>query len=229
MIYKEALRQNKISGGHFPVWGVCLGFQAIVLTASNYKVKIGLPTSLNIRRPIRFNDETYESSMFKEILSPSIKDYLESKDVNYFNHHYGFTVKNFKKNKGLHDNFNVVASYQRNGEKYVAIIQHKKYPIIGTQFHPEKILFEHKQSLNLRLTYRSSLASQEMSRILFKPTLSSMNMFTNQLTLNHFLLENFSTEKTFGVFESVYFFQADYFDEDNLRYVPKNKVRISSD
>lgn len=227
-IYREALKQNLQSGGNFPLWGICLGFQSIVLAASQYKVKISRPNGLNIRKPLEFIDENYEKSLFHDILSPDVKEYLENKNVNYFNHHYGFKLEDFKRNKYLKRDYNVIATYERHGDKFVAIIQHKKYPIIGTQFHPEKILFEHKRSLNVKLTFKSSLASQEMSRILFKPTLSSMNMFNNQLTLNHFLLENFAAEKTFGVFESVYFFQPGYFAEDKLRYVPKSKVRISA-
>ena len=107
------------------------------MAASDYSIKIGRPNSFNIRRSLDFIDKAYKKSLFKDILSPHIKDYLESNKVSYFNHHYGFTLANFRKNQKLQRDFDVVATYDRHGDKFVAIVQHKKYPIIGTQFHPE--------------------------------------------------------------------------------------------
>lgn len=224
-IYKEGLRQNEISGGNFPMWGTCLGFEAMVYLTSGYKVKVKHPSSQNLRFKLKFQREYYNKSDFKKFLRPEIAKYLEENQVSYFNHHDGFRLNDFYANKPLKETFNVVAYYTANNGKYVAMMQHKKYPIYGVQFHPEKILFEHKRRVNTKLTLQSSMASQQLARVLFAPTLRSMNMFEKQEVLNHFLLENFSSIKTVGMFESIFVFELDYFNEEELNRVPKQKVQ----
>ena len=55
---------------------------------------------------------------------------------------YGITKEDFKNNAKLKDIFNAIATAKSNKIEYVSVFQHKKYPIIGPTFHPEKIAFE---------------------------------------------------------------------------------------
>lgn len=226
-IYKQGLAQNEATRGNYPMWGTCLGFEMMMFHTSNKTIKTSEPDSINQLWNLKFIPENFNQSRFKDVLRPEIVNYLENDRVSYFSHHFGFRLSAFEENKLLTESFFPVAYYTKQGKKYVSIVQHKKYPIIGVQFHPEKILFEHKERLNIKLTLPGSIASQEMSRVLFAPTLSNLNMFENQLLLNHFLLENFSTVKTFSVFESLYVFEESYFKSKNLYYVPSNKVPIN--
>lgn len=207
------------------MWGTCLGFEVMIYYESKYKIKTSHPTSLNERYQIKFIRDKFNKSAFKEIMSPNSAKHLEDEAASYFNHHYGFELNDFYKSEDLKKAFNVVAYYQKKSKDYVAIVQHKKYPIYGVQFHPEKILFEHKRRLDLRLTLNSSIASQEMSRILFAPTLRNVNMFPSQRMLGHFLLDNFASVKTYGTFASIYLFNANFFKEEKFKLVLRNKVK----
>ena len=223
-IYKLALKENERTNGNFPVWGTCLGFEAIVLAQSNYKVKLARPSSLNELHSINFLKSNYKGSLFSKYMTPRIISYLENNKVTYFNHHHGFTVDAFQADDKLSRDYKVIAYYEKRGKQYVVAIQHKRFPIVGVQFHPEKVLFEHKNKVKIRLTLDTSIASQEMSRILFGPSLLNPNMFTSPEVLNHLLFESFSSVKTPGSFESVFLFNKDYFHPEEMDYVPTSKV-----
>jgi gamma-glutamyl hydrolase len=224
LIYKLALKENERTNGNFPVWGTCLGFEALVFAQSNYKIKVSQPNSLNELYSIKFMKSNYDGSLFSKYMTPSIVSYLEDKNVTYFNHHHGFAVEDFQSDVKLSSDYKVIAYYEKLGKKFVVAIQHKKYPIIGVQFHPEKVLYEHKNRVKIRLTMDASIASQEMSRMLFGPSLMNPNMFDSPEVLNHLLFESFSSVRTKGMFESVFLFSKEYFHPEEMNVVPTAKV-----
>lgn len=224
LIYKLALEENEKTNGNFPLWGTCLGFEAIVFAHSNYKVRLSRPDSLNELYAINFVKSSMKGGLFEKYMSPNILSYLEDKKVTYFNHHHGFTVEDFKSIGQLARDYNVVAYYEKDNKRYVVAIQHKRFPIVGVQFHPEKVLYEHKNRVKVRLTMEASIASQEMSRMLFGPSLMNPNMFSSPEVLSHLLFESFSSVKTKGMFESVFLFTQEYFHPEEMDYVPTSKV-----
>jgi anthranilate/para-aminobenzoate synthase component II len=68
-------------------------------------------------------------------------------------------VADFLKNFFLKSEYNIIAYYQKKNSKIVAAIQHQNYPIVGVQFHPEKILYEHKSQVNIVLSKSSMIAA----------------------------------------------------------------------
>ena len=112
-------------------------------------------------------NKNYRGSYFEKEFRPEVKQYLQTHTSSYFHHQNGMRVKDFIANKNLNRSFKVISYYRKNSMRFVSAIQHRRYPIAGTQFHPEKILFEHKKKVNVHLTQYSIMSSQEMSRILF--------------------------------------------------------------
>lgn len=211
-IYKLGLKQNKKNGGNFPIWGTCLGFEMMLNAESKFKAKFHRVNSFNVLKPITFIEKNYRGSVFEPAFRPEVMQYFQTHNSSYFNHHSGMRMTAFYNDKKLTRTFKAIGYYKKNGTKYLGIIQHKKYPIVGVQFHPEKLLFEHKRRVNVNLTKYTSMASQEMSRILFEPTLRNMNMFDNQIVLNRYLISNFASLKYFSVYESLYLFTRHHFD-----------------
>lgn len=117
----------------------------------------------------------------------------------------------------MNDNFKVLGYYKHKGMKIVSAIQHKHFPIVGVQFHPEKILFEHKSKVNTQLTKDSVRASQELSRILFDNALDNRNHFKSKRTLERMEFKNFNNQKSMTVFETIYAFKKAYFKRQNLK------------
>lgn len=93
------------------------------------------------------------------MLRPDIKVALSQKPLLYFSHNFGFKESDFNKVSNLVQNFHILATFDSHGEKVVAAVQHKYFPLIGVQFHPEKILFEHKLAVHTNLTKESMIAS----------------------------------------------------------------------
>lgn len=120
-------------------------------------------------------------------------------------------MSDFRKIKHLRDEFKILGYYKHKNTKVVSAIQHRKFPIVGVQFHPEKVLFEHKSKVNIQLTKDSMRASQELSRILFDNALENENSFKTQKALEKLLFKNFNTKKSKTVFETIYAFKKSYF------------------
>jgi len=162
----------------------------------------------------------YDKSYFSQVLRPNVKESLEKNSLSYFSHMWGITIDDFTSNENLNENFSIIAYYEKDGHKIVSAIQHRTMPIFGVQFHPEKILFEHKLRVGVHLTRESSMASQELSRILFDFALENHNHFKSGKHLELMEMKSFNSHKTNSVFESVYIFKTGYFNKKNLRNSP---------
>lgn len=68
----------------------------------------------------------------------------------FFNHKLGVANETFFENENLISFFKPLTyNHDKNGKTFVSSIEAYKYPFYGTQFHPEKIPFELKDSLDI--------------------------------------------------------------------------------
>ncbi len=101
LIYmKEIIQKAKEineEGRTFVVFGICLGFQGIILTESNMDIRIA-----NVRR-INQNDYLYvkKGSHINEFFPSKYVKTLKNKKLTFFNHNLGFKVSDFNKFEDL--------------------------------------------------------------------------------------------------------------------------------
>ena len=138
-----ALQQN-INGNKFPVFCVCLGYEALLHSFSGYEIKRSVLGHRDQNEPLQWNEKYFGHSFFGEVLRLDIKLALAQKPLLYFSHNFGFKQEDFDRVSNLAQNFHVLATFKNGKDKVVAAVQHKYFPLVGVQFHPEKILFEHK-------------------------------------------------------------------------------------
>ena len=200
----------------FPIFGTCLGFEAIVHTFGNYRLKRIYINTENQNKKIEWTDN-YRGSFFEDVLRQEVAEEMSNTPISYFAQHYGFTTRAMRLNRAIDSGFNVIGFYRKWGKKIVSAIEHRRFPIVGVQFHPEKVLFEHKIKVHTKLTRLSAMASQELARILFENALENRNRFRSADELERLELKSFTTRKSMSVFESVYLFNPRYFSGRLLR------------
>ena len=68
---------------------------------------------------------------------------LRDQNLTYFHHNKGFDIEDFTENEKLMDFFDILGvNYDDTGRWFISTIEAKDYPIYGTQYHPEKNIFE---------------------------------------------------------------------------------------
>lgn len=83
------------------------------------------------------------SNFFKMVASEGLLEVLASQPVTMNAHHAGVTPESFAANTKLSANFNIWSTnMDRVGRKFVSTVEGKQLPITGTQWHPEKPVFE---------------------------------------------------------------------------------------
>lgn len=126
----------------FVVFGICLGFEMMILNESRFTIPLEHIENQNINKPIELSTE---KSFFSNFLNEEVQDHqnIFSSGKQFYYNSKGISVKSFQKNANLVKNYKILADYETNtGKKYVSIIENTKYPFFGVQFHPEKNLYD---------------------------------------------------------------------------------------
>jgi gamma-glutamyl hydrolase len=131
-----------------PLWGTCLGFEWLLIAAAQGDVDIldppdgGQMDAYNISLPLEFTSLAKTSKLFSHA-SNEIFEILSQENVTMNNHHYGIFPEHFAATEALSSFYDILSlNKDRQGVEFVSTMEAKKYPIFGTQWHPEKNTFE---------------------------------------------------------------------------------------
>ncbi|XP_044727559.1 uncharacterized protein LOC123291364, partial [Chrysoperla carnea] len=139
-IYKLIINKNKNNQQPIPLFGICLGFQAIIYNALKQQdIRTRCHIS-GISLPLIFQYDYTKSRLFKT--APyEIINILKSQSVTANSHSYCITSKDAIKYK-LNKKWLILSTNKIRNLLYISSIESKHYPIWGIQFHPEKTMFE---------------------------------------------------------------------------------------
>ena len=144
---KERQDSEKIK---IPIFGTCLGYELLLLQSAFSQIEFDEVDNFKKLMPLD-SYETEESSPIGITRFLNLKNSISQEKVFFFNHKYALTVHQFNDSPNLQNDYDIVATatvQTKDGPKIiVAAIQHKKYPIYGVQFHPEKNEFEPELNL----------------------------------------------------------------------------------
>jgi len=207
-IVRQAVKMSA-AGNSFPVWGTCLGFEAILLSLSRYSLKRKSLRSIN--HSLNLNLNPAFSDLFNQYFGKELVSELNDEPLIYFNHKFGFFPEQFEKNKWLRDSIDVLSTTNlEEGQNVVSMIKHRKYPFIGVQFHPEKIQFEHRSSVQTNVSFQSVEASHRMAMMFFDQVNKNTNEFGRESKLEAMLIYNYPMYKSSGPYEQIYVFPKVY-------------------
>lgn len=196
LIFQVAI--DKFNAGiHFPVWGTCLSFQKVVTyfmgnqntkwlsrcNVQNVSLNLDLGESISTKTVRMFQGDDH------------IVQLLTNFNVTAHNHLYCLKVSTFKGNHNLTEQFTLVSTNTYGNAHFVSTIEHKKYPIYGTAWHPEKPQFEWVPSpymAHLNHDWNSVQVGQHFGNFLVNEARKNGQHFTNTTEEAEALIYNYS-------------------------------------
>lgn len=217
-LYNIALEYNDM-GLYYPIWGTCLGMQALMYAALNGTKDIRVDCSLrNVAVPLNFVEGYQNSRMFSQA-SNKILSILATQNATYNLHRYCLTKAVLKENDLL-DDWNILATNKDiNDVEFISAMEHKKYPIYGVQFHPEKNQFEFKKNRGFPHSIDSIKSAQFFANFFVNECRKNKNAFSNSTVEAQSLIYNFDPKYTglqSGYYEQIYVFLKDDFEKHQL-------------
>ncbi|XP_066952436.1 gamma-glutamyl hydrolase-like isoform X1 [Macrobrachium rosenbergii] len=139
-LYELVVKAN-MEGTYMPLWGTCLGFLMIPYLATGYQTWWTNCNAWNKADPLTLQEGYMDSRIFEQ-MPGYVTDYARLLNTTVNFHSWCMTPENFTAS-GLSKDFKVLAtSYDFDDLEYVALFEHNDLPIFGSQFHPEKNLYE---------------------------------------------------------------------------------------
>jgi len=144
------------AGEHFPLWGTCLGFQELLILGANNTgiLDVGFDSE-DLTLALDITPAANKSKLFKA-MPENLREIIVQKKVTYNNHECGISPEHFANNAKLTAFYNVLSTNKdKKGAAFVSTMEAKNYPIFGTQWHPEKIMFEWKSGTEINHSFNS--------------------------------------------------------------------------
>jgi len=220
LLYKWAIESNK-NGKYFPIWGTCLGFELLLAVEAN----------LPAEQDVRFNCSAHgannltilegaQQSKLLEGINSDLYLAMQTEPLVYNSHNFCIKPEWFTDpSKVLASKFNLLAvNADANGLMYAAIVEHKKYPIYGTQFHPEKNAFEWTIYEDIPHTMHAVSLMQYFSNFFIGEVMKNQNRFDNVDLFYKLNINNYRTYYTLvtanSTLQSCYFFSGRECEEE---------------
>ena len=214
--YYRAIAAFEEENEYFPIWGECLGLEFLAVESNDQRLEmLTRCKGKHLPLPLMFKDGFKESIMSTQ-MPDDIKHTLETQNATAHTHLYCVTTDTFYNDSfTLKDNWDIFAtSNDADGVEFISLMESKKYPILATHFHPEKISFEwapeYKNTMNRSLQAR--LAAQFFGNFFVEETKYSTHQFPNRTTLEKHLIYNWKPEYTGK--ESINYFMEEVYTFD---------------
>lgn len=149
--YAEAARHliffaNKMNENNeqVPIMAVCLGFEFILQEHAQHKDFLKKCRVQQVNLNLEFQPG-FESSSLYARAPPRLMEVLASEPITHNNHIWCVTSQGME-DKNLLDDWNILTTSKHKAFSFVSSVEHKRHPIVGLQFHPEKNAFEWEES-----------------------------------------------------------------------------------
>lgn len=212
IIYDLAIQAND-KKDIFPMWGTCLGFELLNVLASGLKPEELLVScdSENYSIPLEITGGclgSFGSRLFRFAPNECLKT-LKEQSVAFNMHKNCVPIEKFWGTNSLAEFFDVLSTNRdRNGLEFISTIEGKKYPIYGTQWHPEKLQFEWEPKEAISHSPDAILVGQYMANFFVKQARQSTHHFPSVEEEEKALIYQYNPLDTSkeSTFQQCYFF-----------------------
>jgi len=178
LFYIWSLKEFDEMQKSFPIWGTCLGFETLLMLTRASEEILDLCNGYNYATEVTLMPDAASSRLLGKSLPLNIKNALENETTTSNFHDYCMRPENFTGDPVLSTFYRMLTiSTDLDDKKFVSTIESRRYPIFGTQWHPEKNGFEWKVDSTIPHTKNAVQVMQYMA-----------NFFTDQArqNTNHF-------------------------------------------
>lgn len=200
-------------GRHFPVLGICLGFQSLgVALAGNKIILTPVPEGLSgvqqILKTFGFSRSKFWSRYDSDLVNEVLRDAHLT-----FSLGTGITPASFNKNVYLKENILVTSTVKASKDiTLVASYEHVQYPIYGVQFHPEKTIYEKKTPAKISRHPKAIKFTSDLILKLIDTVRESARKMedVSPMVKGYFDMYHRPRVTSWSDFEQIYVFQAIY-------------------
>lgn len=204
-IYNAGISMND-NGVHFPMWGTCLGFEYLNMAASgNDGVLTCGWDAEDLPIPFDFVAGARKDRMLSS-MSDELYQALSTENITHNEHHCSVSLQAYQNSTALQNFFSILATDEdRHGETFLALVSGKKYPVFGSQPHPEKNVFEwHVEAAEIPHTLHAVQFSQYFANFFVEEARKNSQSLGDALVSK--LIYNYTPVYTHEYFEQRYIF-----------------------
>ncbi|XP_004489007.1 gamma-glutamyl hydrolase 2-like [Cicer arietinum] len=185
-IFKKALEKND-AGDHFPLYGVCLGFELITMIISEDNNILEEFSGKNQASSLQIvENANIEGSVFGRF-PPDLLKKLSTECLVMQNHCFGISPAKLLDNPKLSSFFEILTTCNDEDDKvYVSTVRSRNYPVTGFQWHPEKNAFEWGSS-KIPHTEDAIQITQHVANFLVSEARKSLNRPVSQELLDNLI------------------------------------------
>eukprot|EP01095_Lingulamoeba_sp_RSL-Kostka_P017427 TRINITY_DN9030_c0_g1_i1.p1 TRINITY_DN9030_c0_g1~~TRINITY_DN9030_c0_g1_i1.p1 ORF type:complete len:315 (+),score=108.40 TRINITY_DN9030_c0_g1_i1:57-1001(+) len=207
-LFYDLAIQSFDKGDHFVVFGHCQGMELLTKITTQDPNILGSVIAENITIPLNFTQYAPTSRLFGNAPS-EVYNIFEKQPVTLNNHEWGLYPSTYENNKDLNQFYSPISwNNDINGVSFISTFESKKYPVYGTQWHPEKPQFEWNPTENINHSIDAILAMQYMQAFLANEGRKNNHHYPTQAEEDSALIYNFTpvyTEQINSNFEQCYF------------------------
>ncbi|XP_072882897.1 gamma-glutamyl hydrolase-like isoform X1 [Hemitrygon akajei] len=178
-------------GDYFPVWGTCLGHQLLTALTAGENL-LSRTDSNNMALPLDFTDEAKSCKMFRNFTPETTRVLSETPLTGNF-HKYSVTLETFKANKKLSSFYRLISTNtDRQGVAFVSTMEAFRYPIYGTQWHPEANRYFWNKSMDIPHSSFGVRISYLMAEFFVSEARKNFHHFEDELEEDSILIDQYA-------------------------------------